>query len=72
MPVLLLFSFVGIHPSVEIYSLFHLDPMHVLSLGINKPLKECLVTTLGDSKRTKSVLKRIQVAAESLGQLLSL
>ena len=57
LPVFADFPFVGIHESVDIYSIFDYDPMHVLSLGISRLLKECLWELLDDSNRKTSALR---------------
>lgn len=44
-------SFNGNHSSVGEYTVFLFDPMHVLSPGVSKPLKECHVTVIGDADR---------------------
>lgn len=38
-PILDGFSFVGIHPSVDIYEMFRFEPKHNLSLGVSRFLK---------------------------------
>lgn len=42
LPVLVSFSFVGIHTYNEIHSVFRFDPMHNFYLGISKLLHSCL------------------------------
>lgn len=39
----------------QTYSVFDFDPMHVLSLGIRKFFKECLVSNLSDDLSTATV-----------------
>lgn len=57
MPVLSSYLFVGIHTFVDIYSIFDLDSMHVLSIGIRRLLKACLVTVPREPERKTSVLR---------------
>lgn len=57
MPVLPYFSFFGTYSDFDIYALFDVDPMHILSLGICRLLKECLLTKLGDVERTPVDIK---------------
>lgn len=57
MLVLSRFLFAAIHSPVDIYSLFGLNPMHVFFHRSRKVLRECLVTMLGDAKRTTSAMK---------------
>ena len=58
-PVLNSFPFVGIHPSVDIYAIFGFEPMHNLSLGISKLLKECTVSYLKDDKRVRTSIETL-------------
>lgn len=53
-PVLSNFPLVGIHSCVDLYTIFRFEPMHGLSLGVSKLLKECAIALLGDSSRASS------------------
>lgn len=65
LPILDRFPFAGIHPSVHVYVVFRLEPMHVLSLGISKLLEECVLNMLSDSERKKSLILTIQQQEKS-------
>lgn len=56
LPVLSSFPLVAIHPCNDIYNIFRFEPMHFLSLGISKMLKECAVEMLKDENRTTSAI----------------
>lgn len=51
-PILSIFPFAGVHPSVKLYAIFRFEPMHVLSLGVSNMIKECLVNILGDASKS--------------------
>lgn len=53
--VLSKFSFLKIHPSVDIYAKFRFVPMPCLSLGVCRMWKECVVLMLRDDSRLNSV-----------------
>lgn len=55
--VLCLFSFIGIHSCVELYTILRTEPMHVFSLGTRRMLEECLVEMVGDYQRTSPAMK---------------
>lgn len=55
-PFIVDFSFAGMHGSVDIYEWFKFEPMHNLSLGIRRMLKECLWNLLSDETRKTSML----------------
>lgn len=55
-PLLSTFPMMSIHSSVDLYTLFRFEPMHNLSLGISKLLKECCVLMLKDSERTSPAM----------------
>lgn len=69
LPVLSSFPFVGIHKSVELYSILRVDSMHVRPLGVSKMLKECLTNTLGDDTITTDVFKNAKGEAKSYKQI---
>lgn len=55
-PILSQFPCMSLHPSVDIYTLFRYEPMHNLSLGISKLLKECCVYMLKDTERSSPAM----------------
>lgn len=55
LPVLFDFPFVGIDSTVDIYTIFDIGTMRVLSLSINKLSKECPVLMLSEEKSFTSV-----------------
>ncbi|NJK52916.1 MAG: hypothetical protein HC936_08975 [Leptolyngbyaceae cyanobacterium SU_3_3] len=57
LPVLSDFPFVGTQPTLDIYSIFRYEPMHCLSLGVGRTLKECIVHMLGDEQRVSSDMR---------------
>lgn len=50
-PIIVRFSFVGVHPCVGIYAIYCLETMHSFSFCVRKVLKECLWNILADDKR---------------------
>lgn len=63
------FPFVGIHPMADIYAIFDFDPMHVLSLGRSKLLKECFVLMLSDEMESKSVVQTMSRVNKTFREL---
>lgn len=60
-PVLLVlhtFSTVEAHRSVEIYAVLRLESMHVLSFGVSRLLKKCLINMLSDDMKTVIALRK--------------
>lgn len=57
-PLLHTFRIVGFHPTVHIYAVFRVDPMHVLSLGVSKLLKEFLINMSSNDKRTTISMRK--------------
>ena len=55
-PVFYEFPMVGLTPAVDIYAIFTFEPLHALSLGISRMLKECASRMLSDSSRFSSSL----------------
>lgn len=56
-PVLSHFPLVGIHPCVDTYEIFKFEPMHSLSLGVSKLLKECCAAMLSYASRNSSAMR---------------
>lgn len=56
-PVFRLFSFIGLHSSVDLYAIFRFQFLHALVLGISKMLKECLYSYLWDVSRFISAME---------------
>lgn len=52
--------FIDIHPSVELYTIFQLQPLHVFYHRISKVLKECPINFQGDFQRTFPVTQNSQ------------
>lgn len=67
--ILHLFSLVGVHSSVAIYVIFMFNPMHVLSLGISRLFKECLINVLDDTEATINTFKSKSDTLESFKQV---
>lgn len=55
-PVLSAFPMIGVHPCVDIYDIFRFEPMHNLSLGVSKMLKDCATIMLRDENRTSPAM----------------
>lgn len=55
--VLSSFLFVGVTSTVNIYSVFNLNPMLLLSFRVSKFWKDYLVEIPGESERSTSILK---------------
>lgn len=53
------FQFFGTHESVDIYSIFWVEPVHTLSLTFDCIDKECLVAMLTDTTRTSPEMETI-------------
>lgn len=52
LPVFHTFSLVKVYHSVDIYAVFKVESLHMLSLGGSRLLKECLINMLSDDKKT--------------------
>lgn len=57
LPVLSSFTMMGIHPRVDNYSIFCVEPIRNISLGVSRILKECTVSILRDDTRTTSAIQ---------------
>lgn len=55
-PVLTELPMAGVHSLVELYRIFRFDPMHVLSLGLSRLLKECTSTSPRDEYMRTSAM----------------
>lgn len=55
--VLSSFSFARIHSTLDIYGLFHYEPMHCLSLGVERMSNECILSLLGDVQRQSPAMR---------------
>lgn len=51
------FAMIGVHSSVDIHDVFRVDPMHVLSHGVSRLLKECLINMLSSDKETTTAMR---------------
>lgn len=51
-PVVPIFSKVGARPSEDVYAVFKAESIHVLCLGVSKPLNECLINMVSDGRET--------------------
>lgn len=69
LPVWSSFPFVRIQKLIKLYSMFRVEPMHVLSLGARKMLKECLKSMLGDDNGTTDVFKTAKRRNKSFKQI---
>lgn len=56
-PVLIAFIFVGIHQSVDEYTIFRFEALYNLSLGVSWLLKEWIWNMLGDECRETRAIK---------------
>lgn len=56
-PVLQTVFLVGVHPRVDICAILRFEPLHSLSLGISRTLKECSIKNLSDETRTCTAMK---------------
>lgn len=56
-PVLSQFPFIGVCNLSDLYAIFRFEPMHALSVGILKMLRDCLVSYLSDSMRFSAAMK---------------
>lgn len=69
LPVFSRFAFMGVSPVVDIYAIFRVEPMHTLSLGISKNLKECAVMILKDEERTSSAIPFLNWTARTFNKM---
>lgn len=53
-----IFAIVGVYPSVDIYAIFTVEPMHMPSLGVCRLLKECLMNMLSNDKKTRNAMRK--------------
>ena len=53
-PVLFDFPFRELHPCLDTYAIFTVEPMHVLWIGLARTLKECIVNKLCDTLKKSS------------------
>lgn len=63
------FLFLSVHRCVKICEVFCLEPVQFLSVGISKPLKECLVSILKDESRVSTAMNLGRWASRKLGQI---
>lgn len=63
------FTFIWIHPFVDVYDIFDFDTMHVLSLWISPRLEECFGSYLGDNNEKTPSIRLRCVSYKSYKQL---
>lgn len=68
-PVLCKFSVVGVKSSVVLCTIFWLEPLHALFLGISRTSKECLLPYLLDKTRCTSAMKYISAQSKPYNRI---
>lgn len=65
-PVQSMFLVVVAHPCVKVYTISSFEPLHCLSLGVGKMLKECVAPISGEKNQTTSSIECANEKEKSL------
>lgn len=65
----IIFLLIGIYSSVEWYTVFQTEPMHIFLLEINKMFKEYLIEVVYDSQRTSFALLTTHLQSQTYEQM---